>query len=521
MTDTIQAKLVQKRLLIPLTLVFVALFFGFGLAFIQSQKTHHEQIKQDLLETSIKTFNNSLTDQTNSLSALAYTIAQDKTLQLNLQEQNRQQLFDQFKDFFAQLKQNYSITHFYFHKPNRVNLLRVHKPEKYGDRIDRYTALEAERTQKTSSGIELGPLGTFTLRIVLPVRSKGDLIGYLELGKEIEDVLARIHEKQGTELAVTIQKVLLDQKEWEQGMSMLGRKASWNRFSPEVMVYQSLPSYPPEFEPLLQSYWQGQDPPNEVKSQDKIWHGLITPLRDVSGAAVGHLIIWYDHTGYHNFLIQFIKKVVISTLVLLLVLFAYLWIILRQTDKVILNQHISLLNSHSELETAHFKMEKLASTDVLTGLANRRFALQALERLWTEAIDTSAPLGCLLIDADGFKAVNDNYGHDSGDKVLCELAKQLNYAVRTDDIVCRLGGDEFLVICPGTNKEGLENIAQQIHSEIESLIIPVSGGAWHGSVSIGAAVRTSSMKTMEALIKAADNGVYAAKNAGKNCIRFA
>jgi diguanylate cyclase (GGDEF)-like protein len=521
MADTIQSKFVQKRLLIPLTLALVALVIGFGFAFIKSQKNYHDKIKQDLLETSIKTLNNSLIDQSNSLSALAYTIARDNKLRLALKEQNRQQLLHQFKDYFAQLKHDYSITHFYFHRLDRINLLRIHKPEKYGDLINRFTALEAERTQKIASGIELGPLGTFTLRVVLPVREDDHLVGYLELGKEIEDVLARIHEKQGTELAVTIQKTFLNQKEWEQGMSMLGRKASWFHFSPEVMVYQSQPSYPAEFETLLKSYFQGQELPSEVKYQGKIWHGQIASLSDVSGTAVGHLILWYDHTDHHNFLINLTKKVVIVTLVLLVVLFLYLWVVLRQTDKVILNQHLKLLHIHSDLEEAHSKMEKLASTDVLTGLANRRFALQALERLWAEANDNSVPLGCLLIDADGFKKVNDNYGHDAGDRVLCELAKQLNYAVRTDDIVCRLGGDEFLIICPGTNKEGLEHIANQIHSQIANLTITVSDGAWHFSVSIGAAVKKPTMKTMEALIKAADNGVYAAKKAGKNCVRFA
>ena len=183
------------------------------------------------------------------------------------------------------------------------------------------------------------------------------------------------------------------------------------------------------------------------------------PLSNVSGVAVGHLILWYDHTEYHSFLVDLIRKVIIGSLTLLIGLFIYLSTVLRQMGKVILNQHISLLDSHSDLEKAHFKMEKLASTDVLTGLSNRRFALQALDRLWIESDDNTLPLGCLLIGADKFKEVNDNYGHDSGDNVLCELVKHLNYAIHTDDLVCRLGGDKFLIICPNTDKGGLKNIA--------------------------------------------------------------
>ncbi|MCC6933984.1 MAG: hypothetical protein IT292_12170 [Deltaproteobacteria bacterium] len=81
----------------------------------------------------------------------------------------------------------------YFITPDRTCILRVHKPEKQGDIINRFTTLEAERTGKLAAGIEIGPLGTFTLRVVNPVYSKGMLVGYLELGKEIEDNLKLIH----------------------------------------------------------------------------------------------------------------------------------------------------------------------------------------------------------------------------------------------------------------------------------------------------------------------------------------
>jgi diguanylate cyclase (GGDEF)-like protein len=118
------------------------------------------------------------------------------------------------------------------------------------------------------------------------------------------------------------------------------------------------------------------------------------------------------------------------------------------------------------------------------------------------------------------KEINDSYGHDAGDIVLRELSKQLKYFVRTDDIVCRLGGDEFLIICPRTDKEGLLYIAEWMHAQIAELTIPVPGGAWRGSISVGIAVKTSAMKEPEELIKAADNGVYAAKKAGKNCVKL-
>ncbi len=172
------------------------------------------------------------------------------------------------------------------------------------------------------------------------------------------------------------------------------------------------------------------------------------------------------------------------------------------------------------LSQANQKLDHLASTDVLTGLSNRRHALQLLEQLWAESARKGTSLACMMIDADGFKAINDNYGHDAGDIVLCQLAKHLTYAVRTDDIVCRLGGDEFLIICPQTDEEGVRRIAKLTHAKISALTVPVTGGVWQGSISVGFAAKTEAMQTPEDLIKAADRGVYAAKNAGKNCVKI-
>jgi len=180
----------------------------------------------------------------------------------------------------------------------------------------------------------------------------------------------------------------------------------------------------------------------------------------------------------------------------------------------------ALVDSNLKLEKAYVALEKIASTDVLTGLHNRGFAMHALDRLWTESDPYPAVLACMMIDVDGFKQVNDAGGHDAGDLVLCELAKHLQYAVRTDDIVCRLGGDEFLIVGFVANRESLLSFARQVHTEIARLKVPFPGGFWNGSISVGVALRTSIMQRPTDLIKVADRGLYAAKDAGKNCVKI-
>jgi hemerythrin len=171
------------------------------------------------------------------------------------------------------------------------------------------------------------------------------------------------------------------------------------------------------------------------------------------------------------------------------------------------------------LTEANAQLKELALTDVLTQLPNRRHAMRQLAALWAESLEADLPLACIMIDADHFKEVNDNQGHDAGDEVLRSLGTTLQHAMRTDDIVSRLGGDEFLAICPNTDAAGGLYVAELIRQAVSRLRVPTGSTEWTGSVSIGVAVRQADMQKPDELLKAADEGVYAAKRAGKNCVR--
>ncbi|BDY06489.1 GGDEF domain-containing protein [Ferrimonas sp. YFM] len=172
-----------------------------------------------------------------------------------------------------------------------------------------------------------------------------------------------------------------------------------------------------------------------------------------------------------------------------------------------------------ELSEANRHLELLSLTDTLTQLPNRRHAMQTLEALWKEGEEKKLPVTAMLVDADYFKQVNDTYGHDAGDQVLIELARTLRGAVRTDDLVCRLGGDEFLVLCPNTDLAGGQILAQQLVNKVAALRVATGGAPWQGSISLGFASQIPKTEDFEALIKAADRGVYAAKEAGRGCAR--
>ncbi|HMA98908.1 MAG TPA: bacteriohemerythrin [Wenzhouxiangella sp.] len=174
-----------------------------------------------------------------------------------------------------------------------------------------------------------------------------------------------------------------------------------------------------------------------------------------------------------------------------------------------------------ELVEANQKLETLSLTDALTGLPNRRHARNWLEKFWSESVSDESPLVCIMLDADNFKTVNDTCGHDAGDRVLVEFARTLRDALRMEDLVFRLGGDEFLVVCPYTDLEGGLKVAQRIHQAISALRVPAGDSHWLGSASIGVAARTPAMNHLDELVQLADRGVYLAKQQGRNCIRNA
>lgn len=192
----------------------------------------------------------------------------------------------------------------------------------------------------------------------------------------------------------------------------------------------------------------------------------------------------------------------------------------RNHELVRLNKTLEarVLERTQALTEANQRLDDLANTDTLTGLPNRRCAMRNLAVEWENSALQGTPLSCMMIDADGFKAINDLHGHDSGDVVLRALSKQLQHAVRTDDMVCRLGGDEFLIICANTPLDGAMQLAETVRKEVAGLRVPAGTGEWIGSISVGVAARSPEMPGFEALIKAADLGVYVAKRNGRNCV---
>jgi len=166
------------------------------------------------------------------------------------------------------------------------------------------------------------------------------------------------------------------------------------------------------------------------------------------------------------------------------------------------------------------RMRDLARTDPLTGVLNRRGFEESALRVLAQAERGRQPLSVILADVDRFKEINDRWGHAAGDRALQLLVEQLCRERRKDDLVARIGGDEFALLLPNTEARQAVELAEQIRRSLGQLGLHVAGKQIELRVSFGVAERNETSVNAESLIHAADKALYSAKQAGRNQVHL-
>ena len=164
----------------------------------------------------------------------------------------------------------------------------------------------------------------------------------------------------------------------------------------------------------------------------------------------------------------------------------------------------------------HEAIYNLVIRDGLTNVFNRRRFQEELDREFQRARRYGRPLALILLDVDHFKRINDTYGHVSGDTVLRSLAHGLESLLRPEQLLARVGGEEFVVLCPETPREGAGVFAERLRALVETLEVMSRGSRIVVTCSFGVAELESGMRTSEELYAAADHTLYMAKSAGRN-----
>lgn len=175
------------------------------------------------------------------------------------------------------------------------------------------------------------------------------------------------------------------------------------------------------------------------------------------------------------------------------------------------------LSYFERMRLTKIELQELAEKDPLTGLLNPRAYYDLANRMIWLAHRTSTPYALLFIDLDHFKAINDNFGHETGDAILRSVAHSLSAHLRHTDVLGRIGGEEFAAFLPDTTLEAAAGLGEKLRSAVESLNPLINGGALHGcTVSIGVAGKCASDESVADLQRRADRAMYQAKRQGRN-----
>jgi diguanylate cyclase (GGDEF)-like protein/PAS domain S-box-containing protein len=179
---------------------------------------------------------------------------------------------------------------------------------------------------------------------------------------------------------------------------------------------------------------------------------------------------------------------------------------------------ISQVQDISEPKRMRSELERLATTDELTGLFNRRHVTELADRELRRRDRHALDLAVLVIDADHFKAINDRHGHLAGDLVLRELGRLLVAEVRETDLVCRWGGEEFVALLVGTDPDGARRAAERMVARCAGHDVVHDGGTLRVTVSIGVTACAADEHDFARIVERADRAMYAAKQAGRNTV---
>ena len=240
---TVKKPHIIKYIVLPVIIVIALILTGL---IIGINRYHYNSIEREhvvSLEETRRLFQMEIDEDARFLNGLLDLLKNDKTLQNARLANDKTALLEYAQPFFKHYREKYNVTHFYVHGLDKICFMRVHNPTKNGDLVTRFTLAETVRQNKPFYGIELGKYGTFTLRVLQPWYADGELIGYLELGEEIEHITLEMKNILGSEIIFIIEKQFLEREKWEAGLKIFNKIGNWNEFDDFVFIDSTIPQY--------------------------------------------------------------------------------------------------------------------------------------------------------------------------------------------------------------------------------------------------------------------------------------
>lgn len=351
--DSATGEKLKQRVLVPLAAMFFLSLAAFAVFTYHNERTRLNERFRHELDTMQASYQKMLAMHGNNLRTALGFLEHDQALRAALAAGDRAQLQKRYAPVFEQLRRDFNITHFYFLDANRVTLLRLHQPALFGDRIERVTALEAERTGRLAVGPELGALGTLTLRAVMPLREGDHVIGYVELGQEMLDIVQHLGQEFSMDAFVLLHKEFLSRQDWEQGMRMLQRNPEWDRYPDFIVASQTGQDISPELGGIF-AQGEGAHKLTEIElKQDKQTYRLgYIPLHDAGGRDIGDIAVLGNITATTTQTRKMLFMLIGTIILCGTLLFAMIYLILDRMQRALATYLAERKGAEAELRIA-------------------------------------------------------------------------------------------------------------------------------------------------------------------------
>ncbi len=378
------------RILTPLSLGLAVLLGAFMAVSWQFRKDDLRESMKARLKAVDQAFHNRLHGDHNMIGAAMDLIVLDDRVMGEWTRGNRDQLLELSLPVFEKLRARRKIDHLHFIGPDRATMLRAHRPDLFDDHVDRFTVLKAIETDREISGVELDRHGDLTLRVARPIRRDGRLLGYLEMGKALEDIAYELKKTVGAEVVVAIDKKRLNQARWEQGPQAIDREGQWARYEDFVVTEHTLARLPDALPRLLSS---GDDAPRVTigdgpSLEGRDYGAAVLPLRQVDGLIIGDLLALNDITIRQREFRESMLGTAVICFLLWLVLFGLCYTMLGRVQDQIRRSEQTIVEQNKAREATQSKYIERLSRErraLIATQKEREANMAALEQARAEA----------------------------------------------------------------------------------------------------------------------------------------
>jgi len=504
----------KKDKLILLTIIFSLLLFVGSLLIdklITDKKEYYLTVQSEILHVKYKSvfrYLKIMSDDIHTMYThnheLMDTLKKAKDSDEIGKRAAREKAYNLLKRNYKRLK-HMGISQIHFHTPDNKSFLRMYKPTEFGDDLSKIepSVVLANRTLQEQNAFEACKF-MVGLRFVYPlITAEGEHLGSVEIGFSTAYILKNITDEFVYDAHILVSKNIAKNTIIEENY-LINYQNSWesteyyiesitHKRINDQLLYDKIAT--PELRYKIQQKIK-EEKPFSIAIIYNYQNIILTflPLKGVQNNRNAAYIVTYTESDYlsnieieHNYL-----KILFLTVFILLYFFSIY---------VILNRE---------------KLKNLALYDTLTKLPNRTLFNIEFQNELNRAFRYNYRVALMFIDLDGFKAINDTYGHQAGDELLKKVANILTSSIRKTDIASRLSGDEFTVILPDIkNIQEAEKVAQVIINELNKDII-VNHKVVHIGASIGISIYPDHARKTIDLVKYADNMMYKSKLNGKN-----